>query len=108
MRKSVRAVDMAEFPDLLSLAKEVQASQEPCLLRLNDRDIAMLTPVKPSSKKARNVKRRVGRTGPEDPLWGIIGIADPYMSPDAPTDVSENKYKYLADAYDLPENRREQ
>ena len=105
MRKAVRAIDIAQFPDLLSLAKEVQASQEPCLLRLEDQDIAMLTPVKASGKQSRNGKRRVGRTGPDDPLWSIIGIADPYMPPDAPTDVSENKYKYLAEAYDLPENR---
>ncbi len=57
----------------------------------------MLTPVKPAGKNARNVKRRVGPTGPDDPFWGIIGIADPYLPPDAPTDVSENKYKYLAE-----------
>jgi excisionase family DNA binding protein len=32
-----------------------------------------------------------------DSLWDIVGIAG--YDPDAPTDVSENKYKYLADAY---------
>src|SRR3954451_16694695 len=32
-----------------------------------------------------------------DSLWEIVGIAG--YDPDAPTDVSENKYKYLADEY---------
>lgn len=33
----------------------------------------------------------------DDALWDIVGIAD--SGPDGPTDVSENKYKYLAEAY---------
>jgi hypothetical protein len=41
---------------------------------------------------------RWGRpTSADDPLWSIIGIGDP--GPDAPTDVSQNIDKYLADAY---------
>ena len=36
-------------------------------------------------------------THADDPLWGIIGIFD--SGPDGPTDVSSNKYKYLAEAY---------
>ncbi|MGH2531698.1 MAG: hypothetical protein ACRDJW_05270 [Thermomicrobiales bacterium] len=31
----------------------------------------------------------------DDPLWNIVGLIDD----DGPTDVSENKYKYLAEAY---------
>jgi hypothetical protein len=39
----------------------------------------------------------------DDPLWGIVGMAD--SGPDGPTDVSSNKHKYLADAYaDLHED----
>lgn len=34
------------------------------------------------------------RTSADDPLWGIIGIAS-----SQPDDVSENKHKYLAEAY---------
>ena len=31
----------------------------------------------------------------DDPLWNMVGMIDD----DGPTDMSENKYKYLADAY---------
>lgn len=31
----------------------------------------------------------------DDPLWSIMGMAES----DGPTDVSENKHKYLAEAY---------
>lgn len=34
-------------------------------------------------------------TNEDDPLWDIIGIAETT----GPTDVSENKHKYLAEAY---------
>jgi len=36
----------------------------------------------------------------DDSLWNLAGIGDP--GPDGPTDVSENKYPYLADAYAPP------
>ena len=35
--------------------------------------------------------------GDYDPFGGLIGLAD--SEGDGPTDVSENKYEYLADAY---------
>src|SRR5687767_8544271 len=44
-------------------------------------------PKQPSA--ARPDGRRFTR---DDALWSIVGIAD---DPDGPTDVSENKYKYL-------------
>jgi hypothetical protein len=49
---------------------------------------------KPS--KPRKPRRTVKRTGPDDPLWKIIGLA---KDKDGATDVSSNKYKYLAEAY---------
>jgi hypothetical protein len=33
----------------------------------------------------------------DDPLWNIIGMVQ--SEEDGPTDVSQNKYRYLADAY---------
>jgi hypothetical protein len=38
----------------------------------------------------------------DDALWSIVGIAD---DPGGPTDVSENKLKYLAEAYESREVR---
>lgn len=56
-----------------------------------------MKPVEP--KRAKPV-RSIPRGKPftmDDSLWNIIGIAD--RPEDPVTDVSENKYKYLADAY---------
>jgi hypothetical protein len=36
-------------------------------------------------------------TSANDPLWNIIGMAR--SEEDEPTDVSQDKYRYLADAY---------
>ena len=44
--------------------------------------------------------RRGKPTSEDDPLWGIVGIADAADFPDVPADVSANKHRYLADAYD--------
>lgn len=37
----------------------------------------------------------------DDPLWNIVGMAG--HRPGAPTDVSSNKHKYLAEAHDRRE-----
>ncbi len=36
-------------------------------------------------------------TSADDPLWNIIGMVQ--SEEGSPTDVSQNKYRYLADAY---------
>ena len=54
----------------------------------------MITPVTSPDRK-----RMKGRpTSKDDPLWNIIGIADDPA--DKATDVSVNKHKYLAEAYE--------
>jgi excisionase family DNA binding protein len=62
-------------------------------------------PIAPKARKARRATpwRRPRAFTHDDPLWDIVGIAD--SGPDGPTDVSTNKYKYLAEAYaDLHED----
>lgn len=61
---------------------------------------ALLAPVRPRGSPPR--KPSTSRAGSrrftrDDALWSIVGIAD---GPDGPTDVSENKYKYLAETYE--------
>lgn len=102
MVKELERIDISDVPELLRLAEEVKTSGTPRLLTSGDEAVAVLTPVKPPKPPAKRRKRRDRRTGPDDPLWNIIGIANSAGSPDDPRDVSENKYKYLADAYDLP------
>jgi excisionase family DNA binding protein len=50
-------------------------------------------PVQPGPKKRKPRKRRYFTM--DDPFWDLVGIIDS----DPATDVSENKYKYLAEAY---------
>ena len=54
-------------------------------------------PVKPrATRRAPSVPS--GRpTSADDPLWKIVRIGD--SGPNSPTDVAQNKHKYLADAY---------
>ena len=57
---------------------------------------ALLRPVK--AKKSVKRQERIPRGRPftmDDPLWNIVGIGHS----GGPGDVSENKHKYLADAY---------
>ncbi len=51
----------------------------------------------PIGSKQEPTSKRGGAFTMNDSLWNLAGIAD--SGPDGPTDVSENKYKYLADAY---------
>jgi len=102
MRKEITPVDISNSPELLKLAQDVRTSGAPRLLRDGEQDLAMLTPVQPSDTGVRSRGRRDRRTSADDPLWNIIGIGDAAGSPDDPTDVSENKYKYLAEAYEPP------
>jgi excisionase family DNA binding protein len=53
----------------------------------------LVKPVEPKATKARSLKGK--RFSLSDPLWNIVGIAQA----SGPTDVSENKDKYLAEAY---------
>jgi hypothetical protein len=99
MRKAIREVDITQIPELLRLAQTVQDTQEPCVLKQGDQQVAMLTPVRASASSSRATRRRTPAFEPNDSLLKIAGIADAFLGPDAPTDVSQNKYKYLAEAY---------
>jgi excisionase family DNA binding protein len=55
----------------------------------------LIAPIRPASEKRRQSVRRGKPFTMDDPLWEIVGL----VRSDGPGDVSENKYKYLADAY---------
>lgn len=85
-----RPIDISEMPELLRLAEEVQSTGEPRLLRRGGEDMAILMP-------ARRSRRRTSRPKlftKDDSLWNLLGIGRSDV-----TDVSENKYKYPAEAY---------
>lgn len=90
-------IDISNQPELMRLVEEVSASGKPRRLRRHDEDVAQLVPIEPGPRTQRAARSRGKATSADDPLWTIVGLAHGK----GPTDVSENKYHYLAAAYDL-------
>jgi hypothetical protein len=94
MAKELEYIDITDRPELVQIVQQAQRANKSVMLRQDSKDVAILRLVK------RAAKRRVLRgrpTSADDPIWNIVGMA---AGPDdGVTDVSENKLKYLADAY---------
>jgi hypothetical protein len=88
--KAPKRIDISRMPELLSIAQEVRSTNEPRILQQESEDMAMLTPVPPMAKR----RVRGKPTTADDPLWKLIGIGHSGKG-----DISENKHKYLAEAY---------
>lgn len=88
--KEPKRIDISRIPELLSIAQEVRSTNEPRILQQEREDLAMVTPIKPVTKKSLRGKP----TSADDPLWRLIGIGHSGKG-----DISENKHKYLAEAY---------
>jgi hypothetical protein len=88
--KAPKRIDISDIPELLHLAHEVRATNESAVLQQENEDLALLTPIKPVAKRQARGKP----TTADDPLWKLIGIGRSGKG-----DVSENKHKYLAEAY---------
>jgi hypothetical protein len=103
MDEAITVIDISDFPELVRLAEEVQRTAEPRLLKDGDRQVALLSPL-PAKARGAPASREGGRedTAADDPFGGIIGIGDAEGCVDDPTDVSQNKHRYLADAFDTP------
>jgi hypothetical protein len=93
MEEDLSEIDVTNQPELLRIAEEVHASQEPRVLRRNHQDLAIVTPVRPTS--ARQSRGR--RLDQHDALLSIVGLAGTLEG--EPADVSSNKHTYLAEAY---------
>lgn len=60
---------------------------------------ARLTTLADDVEHPKRRKRSPGkRTSADDPLWNIIGIG----AAEGPTDIAENKRRYLTETYDTP------
>jgi hypothetical protein len=88
--KEPKRIDISSMPELLRMAQEVRSSNEPRILKQENEDLAMLTPIKPKAKRTPRGKP----TTADDPLWKLIGIGHSGKG-----DVSADTHKYLADAY---------
>jgi hypothetical protein len=97
MAKELKPIDASEVPELLSIAREVRESGEARIIRSNGEDLVIITPIKAGAKRSPSRRRKGGILTKEDSLWNIVGVAD--RPGDRITDISENKHKYLAEAY---------
>lgn len=88
--KEPKRIDISSIPELLSIAQEVRSTNESRILQQDREDLAMLTPIEPVARRSVRGKP----TSADDPLWKLIGIGHSGKG-----DISENKHKYLADAY---------
>lgn len=102
MARELAPIEISGMPDLVRIVDEVRDTQQPRLLRRDGEDVALVTPVGRVSIRRRRVSVRPhGKLfSAGDSLWNIVGIAHSDRETfDEPTDVSENKYRYLAEAY---------
>lgn len=88
--KELKTIDISRIPELVRIAEEVYASGESRVLRRRRKDLVVLRPLGSSNRAACRGKPFTK----EDSLWNIVGIGRSGL-----TDVSENKHKYLAEAY---------
>jgi hypothetical protein len=82
--------------ELLHVAETVARSGEYRLVQVAGIALAIVpAPAVPQAVKRRRPRRKTGVLAPDDALWSIVGIG----CASGPGDVSENKHRYLADAY---------
>jgi len=91
MEKALKSLDVAHMAELLTVAERVRETGEPCVLKRDGEEIAILSPV-PSAPRRQ---RKTGIVTRDDSLWNIVGMA----TSEGPGDVARNKHKYLAEAY---------
>lgn len=48
--KDLRAIDVSNVPELLRIAEEVRSTQDPCLLKRDGEDLAVLMPAERAQK----------------------------------------------------------
>ena len=89
MHKGLKLMDVANMPELLRLAEEVQASKEARVLICDGEELAVVQPAKPQ----KGVKGKP--LTEDDPLFSMIGIGRSGVV----EGVARNKHRYLADAY---------
>jgi len=88
-------VDISNAPDLKRLAEAVRTSGKPHALKQGAETLVVVRPAPRKEAGTRSPRRgKTGRLTPTDALFELIGIGASGQS-----DVSANKYQYLAQAY---------
>jgi hypothetical protein len=89
--KEPKRIDISRMPELLSMAQEVQSTNESRILQHESEDLALLSPVRPKTRSQSRAKPVTGN----DALFRLIGIGKSGI----PGGVSGKKHEYLARAY---------
>jgi hypothetical protein len=91
MAKEPKRIDISRIPELLSMAQEVRATNEPAVLQQESEDLALLSPVRPTTRS----KTTAQPVTSDDALFRLIGIGKSGI----PGGISGKKHEYLARAY---------
>ena len=91
MSKELQPVNVSNIPELLRIAREVEASRQTVLLREDGHDLAVITPI--DLPKRRSNRPRPLDEG--DAFASLIGTTG-----DAPPTDAARIHEYLAEAYD--------
>ena len=95
MARELHPVDITQYPELVQLVEEMQASRQPRALQRDSEIVAVLRPARAKQKQTRPAaSRRKKVLTEDDPLFGLIGIGRSGLS-----EVSANTDSYLAEAY---------
>jgi hypothetical protein len=89
--KAPKRIDISRIPELLTLAQEVQSTNESRILQQESEDLAILSPVRPK-KRSKTTAQPVTS---DDALFRLIGIGKSGI----PGGISGKKHEYLARAY---------
>jgi hypothetical protein len=92
LAKDVEAIDITNVSELLRIAKAVQSSGTPRVLRSNQEDVAVVVPTTPRARRTRRSARPVTL---DDPLFSLIGSGHSGI----PGGMSDRKHEALARAY---------
>jgi hypothetical protein len=57
MTKAPKRIDISRMPELLTLAQEVRATNEPAVLQQDSEDVALLSPVRPKKRSPTKAQR---------------------------------------------------
>lgn len=95
MVKDLKSIDITDSPELVQLVEQVRQADEPVVLRRSSEDVAIVRPMKRTTKRQ---KLRERPTNADDPLWKLVGAG----ASEGSGDIATNKHRYLADAYADP------
>jgi hypothetical protein len=84
--------DICDADTWRTLLNEVEQTQQPRVLTRDGKDVLEVRPAKRTGQRRTRPKGQP--ITEDDPIWRLFGTGDSGIG-----DISENKHKYLADAY---------